>query len=198
MIKIFRRFFRKTTNDDILTQWKNIWKDSDNSNQSIFLCQYEKTYQSLAKEAHLNKKRNFIFKSSFVFLLAIYSITLVGFSLYIISKQIETKTLITPFFIANVGICLLIFSILKLLDIFRYQETWARKRWLQSSFELEMIRYVDKLSPYSDTVDCQKLFKERILQLLQQNIDKFTLNLETKEQRLGDELSSILNLCNKS
>ena len=63
---------------------------------------------------------------------------------------------------------------------------------MKTILDLVMLRLIEKIPPYSDSIseDERKMeFQKRVLEILQKNIEKFASNLESKEQRLGDDLS---------
>lgn len=192
-------------NSSILTCWCNIWNNNackddcpekmntgDCFKYDLFMEKYKETYHIAEFEAKENKEWNFYWKKLFVILLAIYSVILLGVGIRLILSKADLSGVLLPIIIIALGGFGILFSVLKWLDVSRFQETWARHRWMKELLDLEMIRFVEKMPPYFDTISEEKrkmIFRIRVLKIQQKNIEKFTSNLESKEQRLGEGLS---------
>ena len=192
-------------NVSILDAWSDSWSSSnyegectdkgnsvDSSTDELFQKKYKEAYSKTEQRAKKNKILNFFFKIVFIALLTIYSgaLCLVG------SRLIQSKTALNsvlfPVILMALGGIGVILAVLKVLDVFRFQETWARHRWMKELLDLEMIRFVEKIPPYSVTIKenvRKMLFRKRVLEIQQNDIEKFASNLESKEQRLGEGLS---------
>ena len=196
---------REGNNLSILTSWSSIWNSStsgskyteksnseDCTKDGLFLEKYKEAYRMAAYEATKNKILNFCWKIGFVFLLAIYSAALFGAGIWLIISKTDLRGVLIPAILMALGGLGILYTLLKLLDVSRFQETWARHRWMKELLDLEMIRFVEKIPPYSAAIseDERKMeFRKRVLEIQQENIEKFASNLENKEQRLGDGLS---------
>lgn len=188
----------------ILTWWSKIWNRNtcgaectENTNSGVspkddlFFEKYNEIYSSVELNAKKNKKLNFRWKKRFVILLAIYSVALLIAGILIFQSKANWNSVLFPVIVSALGGFGILLAVLKWLDVSRFQETWARHRWMKTLLDLEMVRFIEKIPPYSATIseDERKMeFRKRVLEIQQQNIEKFASNLESKEQRLGDGL----------
>lgn len=201
---------KKQNNDNgnnlsVFASWHDCWNSSscegegtdkvnseNSSSDDLFLEKYKETYRMAEFKAKENKEWNFYWKKLFVILLAIYSAILLGVGIRLILSKTDLSSVFLQVIITALGGFGILFSVLKWLDVSRFQETWARHRWMKELLDLEMIRFVEKMPPYCATIseDKRKMkFRIRVLEIHQKNIEKFASNLESKEQRLGEGLS---------
>ena len=133
-----------------------------------------------------------MWKRRFVISLTVYSVLLFGAGIFVFLSKTDLNSVLFPMILSALGGLGILLAALKWLDVSRFQETWARYSWMKTLLDLEMIRFVEKIPPYSASIseDERKMeFRKRVLQIQQENIEKFASNLENKEQRLGDGLS---------
>ena len=196
---------QEENNSPILTCWSKIWNsntcgskcpeeaDSEDSPKGdLFQEKYKEIYHLIEQKAEKNKQLNFRWKKRFVVLLVIYSVALFGVGIWLLLSKTDLSRELFPVLLIALSGFGILFAVLKWLDVSRFQETWARHRWMKELLDLEMIRFVEKIPPYCDTIseDQRKMeFRKRVLEILQKNIEKFASNLESKEQYLGKGLS---------
>lgn len=196
---------REENNLTILTHWSSIWNRNtggadypekansvDSPENDFFLEKYKETYHIVELKAKENKEHNFMWKRRFVISLTVYSVLLFGAGIFVFLSKTDLNSVLFPMILSALGGLGILLAALKWLDVSRFQETWARYSWMKTLLDLEMIRFVEKIPPYSASIseDERKMeFRKRVLQIQQENIEKFASNLENKEQRLGDGLS---------
>lgn len=95
-----------------------------------------------------------------------------------------------------IGILFLIkmFAEIKNIGVRKYQETWARHQKAFHEIQVEMIKYRHALLPYnnSDVQLNNTEFMLRILDILNDNNQKFVDNMENKEEKISDLLEKVL------
>ena len=196
---------QEENNLSILACWNNIWNSNtcgneytekansgDSLKDDFFQRKYKEIYHIIELKANKNKERNFTWKKRFVYLLAVYGGALLATGIFIFVSKANLSSVLFPVIVCALGGFGILLAVLKWLDVSRFQETWARHRWVKELLDLEMIRFVGEIPPYSDSIseDERKMeFQKRVLEILQKNIEKFASNLESKEPRLGDDLS---------
>lgn len=179
--------------DYIYQRWRTEYLSSHDCT-SLFFKTYEERYNRLLTDTRIHRDKNFQGKDLYRYVLyafAVIQVLLLSIAVYlsvgqIIKNVIEIATFSEAMLLAITSTILL--SIAKYLDVQKYQETWARTRQSLHECRTEMIRYVEKLTPYSNH-DADIRFQKRILEILDRNRAKFTQNLEEKEKGLLDELS---------
>lgn len=178
--------------DYIFQAWK---KDFPHvSEEDFFITLYEERYRKLLEDSRRHRDKNFQVKAFYRYILYLFAglqIILLISTIRIalagtVSNIIEIATFSEAMLLAVTLTILL--SLVKYVDVLKYQETWARTRQAVHSCRTEMVKYLEKLTPYSDE-NAEVRFKKRILEVLDRNREKFTRNLEDKEKGLLDELS---------
>ena len=183
--------------DYIYQEWKTTFL-VHNSSDSLFFRTYEERYKSFLKDSRKHRDHNFHLKAYYKYILLTFGILQIGLLisiLYLAYHNKMIKNMMTVAIFVEIVLAVMVLTSLlilsKTLDIHKHQETWARTRQSLHDCRAEMVRYVERLEPYScgDLNILNMRFKMRILDLLDQNRAKFTANLEEKEKGLLDELS---------
>lgn len=173
--------------EEIYTRWKIQWeKDIKNlDGLKVFTQLFEKNYVYVKYKIKSNKRKNFLFKKLFLSLLALFPLGYIIFSLWnVLSGKTSVNTIVA---VGNCFIVLLTIVlcnwVAKLLDIKKYQETWARHSQHKFKIDMEMLLYVCKMKPYNlkEKEVNVKTFTERVTEIWNGNHKKFVKNMETKE-----------------
>lgn len=200
----------------ILNRWKEEWGAEDKTAETeeekmtwedLVISNYELFYEKAKKNRDMNfclKRIVIIATVSVIVLIAAFGILLFllthattasnsslqiwGFSVALpINMSITQSISILAF--AGVLAAAAMYTIIKVVEIKKYQETWARHRDALYKIQEEMVRYSENLSPYDGANDNElkkKLFKHRFLGILSDNNKKFVDNMENKEASLSD------------
>lgn len=179
--------------DYIFHEWKTKFLDK-NECDSLFYRIFEERYKRLLGDTIKHQEMNFSGKALYRYVLyafVVVQVILLYFAVHIaLENTIENIIDIATFSEAMLlAITLtMLYSIAKNLDVQKHQETWARTRQSLHECRTEMVRYVEKLTPYTN-YDADIRFQKRVLEILDRNRAKFTQNLEEKEKGLLDELT---------
>lgn len=182
--------------------WKTQWTEQCTDSDSSFYQFFTNRFDSACKDADRNRNYNFFLKWIIVGIIALSLIPqlllLNSFSLENITSKdftnITKKVTVTEVLIFVI-LFTIVFALKKALDVKRFQETWARNRYIQHMYTREMLSFLEDISPYAGlntpTEKC-KLFKERILAIDSENSAKFVKNLEEHEIGMLDGIESIV------
>lgn len=136
-----------------------------------------------------NKKMNFrlkkLFLGCFFLMPMILSVYLFYYGI-VTHKRVFSLEERSLWIIGIVILLLLAYGITKILDVKKYQETWARHRSVQYKIMVEKLMYLEELSPYKDPAKRNQIFVERIIKIWSGNTMKFESNMENKEKELVD------------
>jgi len=204
----------------LLQQWIDEWDYNIGNVVPTIKDEFIKSYRDAAIKAEKNRKMNFACKGlfwSWLILVMCVQILYLGLIIYQFSlftskanalfatsvsnatEKIEMlKIPLEPTIIAAIEAVLLItgvvgaLAISKRADIRKYQETWARHARAVELMNIEMIKYINCISPYSDTENNEELFASAMMELRKENIEKFVANLETKEKDLFSDAVNLL------
>ncbi len=178
----------RSGNKTLLEHWKEKWQsEAEQKELNVFFELYQEVYQFAERKNKSNKKSNYIYKFSFLAVLA------AGFGFYMWFLIHSFREEQVSF--ANLGFVLLAFIwmetiISKWMDIKKYQETWARHSWHLHMMNQEMLRFISRIEPYDNAAD-KAVFMKRIMEIWDKNQEKFVSNIEEKEKGLMDVFENI-------
>ncbi len=166
----------------IITKWKVQWEQDSfldvNSNGEYFLQWLEANMDFLESRSRTNKWKNFLMK--FIVLMGV--VLAYGIVFYLGYKKDSVSLIIgsTALFVPS-------FVLYKWINVRKYQETWSRFSTFHSKILQEMVKYLYHIAPYNQG-DVKKQFVKSVIELTEQNVEKFRQNMEEKEEKLLSEL----------
>ncbi len=196
----------KTIWDEWFTKWCSIIGCDVTQGKTVpetlpyyqFFLIFSDSYNKAEKKIRENRKKNFLWKRIFVVLQCIVVFLQVLITICAMKQfssgqefqnylQVELSLLISWFLLA--------LTIVKIVDIGKYQETWSRHSRFQFLRKQEMIMFLLEEGPYSNlhNDDLARKFIKRILKIEEQNINRFCENMENKEKGLFDEINQMTN-----
>ena len=169
--------------DNIFEKWEELWKKDigDDIENDLFLQLFLKNYDYVKYKIKINKRKNFLFKYLFLFLLIMPVFNYVRFTKCGTSVNSLEFNIVVGNSVVLVLSVLLCNWISKLLDIKKYQETWARHSQHKFKIDTEMLLYVCNMKPYNNSGKKVDIFKERVIKIWDGNHKKFVNNMENKE-----------------
>lgn len=184
--------------------YNKLTKDQQGSmtpEESVYYIPYKmifKSYIDAKEKIKKNKKWNYLLKIGFILVLCVVLIVqIVLFNKF--WHELPTVKDSTSLFVQMEGALLIILAlssliISKILDVKKYQETWARHQRYQFLREQEMLRFVLHEENYSANrgEGNLKRFVKNIWQIEKMNINKFCDNMENKEKGMIDEMTGII------
>lgn len=210
--KYFKEYDDKY-NRGILTinDWSEKWSKS--CSYQYFADNFKKSYRFAYMKSEKNRYLNFKYKNQFMKWIMFILITHISFAMLVVTNYYSWYICLImglvddiPLdfsIVATIEVVLLVISaigsiaIVKRQDIRKYQETWARHKRTLMLVDIEMLKYIDEISPYYNCYTPKALFMEKVTSLQEANIEKFAENLETKEKDLIGEIISLLKSSGK-
>lgn len=181
------------------TSWEDSWDSVKNElkgDSHIFYELYKQSYNTAREKIEKNNRWNFWYKNAFVIGLVFFLVVQIRIGFW--CKQHYSELNITKMITMEsiLIICISVFGLIisKLLDINKYQETWARHRYYQTLREQEMLRFINQTGKYNRFLSGRERaekFAESILEIEKGNIEKFTANLENKEQSIMNHMEML-------
>ena len=94
----------------------------------------------------------------------------------------------------NFLVYLILITVSKILDVYKFQETWSRHRHFQFLRKQEMLRFILKNGDYAECDDeiCVNRFIENMMKIEEKNIEQFCLNMDSKEKNLLEGIEGIV------
>lgn len=181
---------------------------------SLFLSLYESAYAKSVQKMENNNWWNNCSKRLFAYIVffgaavqVVLCITAVKVFLGNQTPGIQGKTvgdIVALDALLLLTVIALLLSVSKWISIKKYQETWARHTYTISLYQQAMLLYLqgqpmDALPfpgleevSFPTSLDKQQAFQLRILQIMEKNQQKFTLNIAEKEIHLMEDVVSLL------
>ena len=186
-------------NDELWSKWAKIWKKETATygmpdSCKLFFDIFEKSYNYSEEKLLINKKWNFGIKIAYIIFLFLLLVAQIIMFFKWIWPSLPNISLDC---VCAIEIPLLLFIILgtmvvvKILDIKKYQETYARHKRFQNLREMEMLRFImekEKKNENHKNDDYFLLFMKQIMEIERSNVEKYCDNLEQKEKNLMDGL----------
>lgn len=155
-----------------------------------FMDEFVKVYDQNEKDAERNKKSNNIYKKLYIASLALIPVFLAVVSIirFIMKLDFTIETSGMTYLVCVFIPLFCSYAFARLLDVKRYQETWARRRLLQVLMFIEARKYYGHIGCYTegDPQGNAKCFVEKMLTLQEENIQRFYSNMSEKEKSLTD------------
>lgn len=188
----------------IFKEWKEEYQRNyfEIDRNDIFYKCFEQSYKDSCEKLEKNKKNNFSMK--YKSLLPFIIITIIFFGgklisnihMLMVSKDIwkalgkmdwSFSISGTVFYVLAL---ILTASIIKWIDVKKYQETWVRHSNQKYQMEREMYKFIDGLGEYYSNEFKIKKFKKNIIKIWDDNQKKFLDNMKN-EKKLGINLDML-------
>lgn len=181
-------------------QWATAWKgknEKESEDYQLFFDTFKTAYKEGKSGKKRNKDKNFLVKWYFVWLL--FGLLIIQIRLFFWFLEQMTDAQLSGgdilAFEASFLILLLLASITfsKVLDIKKYQETWARHTRYHVFREQEMMQFIMKTGDYYglDQNAIRRKFIHNIMKIERDNIEKFCTNMEEKEIRMTEDFDKL-------
>lgn len=185
---------------DLLKIWKDEWNKTapigqKSDEQKLFYHLFQYTYNDVMCKKNANRKLNFRYKKIFVGVIAIALAACCFYFVYAFLREYHTGDIFVKFVSAGVFLVLLMLVceiISKWVDVKKYQETWSRHSRHVYLMEKEMLLFIYQLKPY-DTSRREETFVLRVLEIWDDNQNRFCENMENKEKELMDVFDRVMN-----
>ncbi|MCI9081233.1 MAG: hypothetical protein HFI70_02725 [Lachnospiraceae bacterium] len=175
----------------LFQEWTNKWLDeTEGEDLDIFFNLFKSVYQYTLCVSERNKHQNFKWKKFFLIILFVLWGWYAVLFMITYSKNHAKLSALAEQGLGMILLVLLCSIIAEWPNIKKYQETWARHSWQIQKMEAEMMRFVSGIEPYHRQNKCLK-FMEKILEIWDQNEEKFVHNMEEKEKELMDVFHNI-------
>lgn len=133
-------------------RWTQKWGIPDKgSDEEIFFDMFQNSYNDGDKGHQRNKRTNFRVKNAMLCILAVFVFWQIALVVYYLKSGIEMDGMVIFSIEASFLIAVYLSSMVvsKLLDIKKYQETWARHAYYHTLREIEMRKYIMGIGDYA-------------------------------------------------
>lgn len=173
------------------------------NDSDLFYTIFCASYIFAVKKAEKNEKLNFDRKRLFRLVLILYAVIQViilvcacmaqlNEEFFFTVEQFSIKNILSIELVLLVLFLSFLLAIVKELDVYKYQETWARHQYTLYRYRQAMMEYMDEYKDGGNNEVLKKRFKEKIYNIMLKNEEKFASNMEEKEKGMMEQIESLI------
>ena len=193
--------------DELFLKWQTCWIENtqaclgcaleDRIDEVLFFDEFTRAYKAAIDKMRKNSANNFKVKGKFLSILIVWgffqAVLFLGAVCAILNAPFLNGASVSDFAVLSTLLLVFFFAALlavnKWLDIRKFQETWARHTRTAQQYRQLMLCYLNGLY-FSDAAspEARRSFKICAIHIMEENIEKFTENMEKKEKDMMDGL----------